>query len=357
MNFGLSEELAHAIVKRTMDVIPYNINVMNNEGIIIASGDESREGYLHQGALKAIQRNGIFEVTTETITEKMGVNLPILYGNEIIGVIGISGDPKEVRPLVYVIKVIAELMIEQQYALNKDMEQKMKFENFIREWCSVPRERVSQKFIEQALSLHVNIDIPRVAVLLSVKKARGSLINYTKEYLGSDEYAVRYQENVLILFRDTAALSKRLENILKVFPQVEMMGVGEAGTNVAESVIKASKSLAVLKGMSHPSSKIMYFNDCLIQDMVLSYKDSNSFASVISELNKQAGSDYLVQTIVSYLKYFGNVNRIADDLHIHRNTLSYRMQKIEEYTGKDLHNMHDLLFFYIACIASGIELN
>ena len=35
--------------------------------------------------------------------------------------IGISGDPKEVRPLVYVIKVVAELIIEQQYALNKDL--------------------------------------------------------------------------------------------------------------------------------------------------------------------------------------------------------------------------------------------
>ena len=70
MRFDLSEDLAHAIVKRTMEVIPYNVNVMNNEGIIIASGDKSREDFSIR-ELSLPYRKGIFEVTVETLTEKM----------------------------------------------------------------------------------------------------------------------------------------------------------------------------------------------------------------------------------------------------------------------------------------------
>ncbi|MSE04757.1 sugar diacid recognition protein, partial [Lactobacillus salivarius] len=43
----LSTKLAQVIVDRMMKTIPYNINMMNDEGIIIASGDHTRIGKLH----------------------------------------------------------------------------------------------------------------------------------------------------------------------------------------------------------------------------------------------------------------------------------------------------------------------
>ena len=355
MRFGLSEDLAHAIVKRTMEVIPYNVNVMNNEGIIIASGDKSREGFLHKGALTAIQKKGIFEVTVETLTEKMGVNLPIYYGNEIIGVIGISGDPKEVRPLVYVIKVVAELIIEQQYALNKDLEDKLKLENFLREWCSVSREKLSERFVRRAEQRGINIDIPRVAVLMSGKRLGTTVMDSLKGYLHDDEYVIRYQDNMLVLLKDISSIAKRIELITQKFAQIEFAGVGDAGVNLAESVKKAGKALSAVKNMQKSPSNIMYFFDCLIYDMVTGYKEKKSFQNVIAELSKQA--DYLVDTVAAYLRKNGNVNDVASELHIHRNTLAYRIQKIEEYTGKNLHDVNDLFFFYIACLACGIEID
>ena len=45
-NIKLSKYIAQKIVSEMMDVIPYNINVMDENGVIIGSGDVKRIGLL-----------------------------------------------------------------------------------------------------------------------------------------------------------------------------------------------------------------------------------------------------------------------------------------------------------------------
>ena len=52
----LSTELAQDIVTRTMKIIPYNVNVMDVSGSIIASGNPGRIGELHTGAMLALAK-------------------------------------------------------------------------------------------------------------------------------------------------------------------------------------------------------------------------------------------------------------------------------------------------------------
>lgn len=49
----------------------------------------------------------------------------------------------------------------------------------------------------------------------------------------------------------------------------------------------------------------------------------------------------LVQTITAYLDHAGNVQETAAELHIHRQTLYYRLSKAETLTGLSLSNGHD----------------
>ena len=49
---------------------------------------------------------------------------------------------------------------------------------------------------------------------------------------------------------------------------------------------------------------------------------------------RQRGS--LVQTIDAYFNFHGNVSQTAESLFIHRNTLLYRLERIQELTGQDL---------------------
>lgn len=46
----LSRELAQTVVDKMIEIIPYNVNIMNNNGIILASGEIERVGDVHEGA-------------------------------------------------------------------------------------------------------------------------------------------------------------------------------------------------------------------------------------------------------------------------------------------------------------------
>ena len=58
----LSRTIAQKIVKEMMNVIPYNINVMNGNGVIIGSGEKNRIGHIHEGALDVIKQKQTVEI-------------------------------------------------------------------------------------------------------------------------------------------------------------------------------------------------------------------------------------------------------------------------------------------------------
>jgi PucR family transcriptional regulator, purine catabolism regulatory protein len=56
----------------------------------------------------------------------------------------------------------------------------------------------------------------------------------------------------------------------------------------------------------------------------------------------------LVQTLEAYLDLGGGMQEIADRLFIHRNSLIYRLRRIEELTGRMLADPHDRLLLHLA---------
>ncbi|NLI91029.1 MAG: hypothetical protein GX434_02140 [Peptococcaceae bacterium] len=63
----------------------------------------------------------------------------------------------------------------------------------------------------------------------------------------------------------------------------------------------------------------------------------------------QQNEGNLLETLLLYFKYNGDVNVIAQKMFIHPNSLRYRLKKIEELTLTDLRNYEDMLNLFIAC--------
>lgn len=57
--------------------------------------------------------------------------------------------------------------------------------------------------------------------------------------------------------------------------------------------------------------------------------------SELADLDDRTGSDFTV-SLRAYLDHFGDVRSAADDLHVHPNTLRYRIRRIETLTGMEL---------------------
>ncbi|MEU6954030.1 sugar diacid recognition domain-containing protein [Streptomyces sp. NPDC045714] len=110
----MDDVAAQAIVGDIVDRLGVRVNVMDGHGVIIAGSDRSRVGSLHEGAPRVPRTGRLFSVTSEeahALTGTLaGVHLPLRLGDEIVGVVGVSGDPTTVGEIAGAIARMAELM-------------------------------------------------------------------------------------------------------------------------------------------------------------------------------------------------------------------------------------------------------
>ncbi|MGR6914990.1 PucR family transcriptional regulator [[Actinomadura] parvosata] len=67
----------------------------------------------------------------------------------------------------------------------------------------------------------------------------------------------------------------------------------------------------------------------------------------VEEYDARHGSE-LLRTLDTFLETCGSWQRTADELYVHVNTLRYRMQRIEELTGRRMSSMRDRTDLYLA---------
>lgn len=81
----ITHKLAQDIVDKTMKILEKNINIMNENGVIIASGDKSRLNQYHEGAAQVIREGKKLEIYSKDINHlkklliKLSIYTAILY--------------------------------------------------------------------------------------------------------------------------------------------------------------------------------------------------------------------------------------------------------------------------------------
>ena len=168
----ITHKLAQNIVDKTMNILGKNINIMDENGVIIGSGDKSRLNQFHEGAAQVIKEGKKLEIYSKDINHlvgaKPGINLPIEYNNKIIGVVGITGEPNEVTPFGEVIKMTVEMMLQQEFLLKELQLEQQARENFIQDMISGRIGNDSDLFITRGQIVGYDILIPRVALVMDI---------------------------------------------------------------------------------------------------------------------------------------------------------------------------------------------
>ena len=161
---------AREIVTQLAETIGQNINIMNTEGVIIASSDPEREGQLHDGARKLIAEQLPLLVVEDDVQyagAKNGVNLPIMFENELVGTIGITGKVSEVLKYGQIIKRMTEiLLLDSRIRERTVIEQKAR-DRFYDEWILGELEMKNEaefRRMAEALAIDVSGTV-RIAVL------------------------------------------------------------------------------------------------------------------------------------------------------------------------------------------------
>ena len=189
----IAPQLAQKIVERSMKVLPFNVNVMDAKGIIIASGTPQRIGDLHSGAQMVLTRQQAVEIDTAAASSlpgaKAGINLPLYGRGEICGVIGITGAPEETRQFGELVRITAEMMIEQALLTGELQRERRYREEFVfqllkrtgvsAESMSAWAARLGVDLTQARSVTLLHIDAPRAEpdhLLLNLQRAQNELI-------------------------------------------------------------------------------------------------------------------------------------------------------------------------------------
>ncbi len=133
----ISDRIIHQIVVQISGLIKQNINFVGPDGIIRDSTDASRIGTVHGGALKII-REGLPDLIIESSDEYEGavngINLPIVFMDEIVGIIGITGSSSVVASYGQIVKRMTEIMLQESFLREQETIVQKSHDRFLDEW-------------------------------------------------------------------------------------------------------------------------------------------------------------------------------------------------------------------------------
>ena len=318
----LTRELAQEIVDKMMQDIPYSINIMDEKGIIIGSGNKVRVGTLHKGAVRALESGTMVEITQNDRYEKKGTNEPIVIGDQFIGVVGITGEPNEVRPFCKLVKTTVSLLIEQSIMIG-NREAARKRESAFLDALLNEKKEYSEELIDEAKHFQINLHSDTTVLL----------IKNMEEFKTSLPYFKKQNENFsIVMLQNPNELEKLVNSILNASQPSVVVSAGLHQANIAKSYRQAYLCMKIAENLN-------------LADRFLTYKDFH-FLAELSQITIEAKplnlTDVLFQTLKTYINQNGNPTGTAQELIIHRNTLYYRLDRIKQLTGKDPTKILDL---------------
>ena len=106
----IEPELAKKFIERLTQYTEYNINIMNESGVIIASRDPARIGTYHEVADRIIhgeQDMIVIRDEKEFPGVLPGINMAITHQGRKEGVIGVTGDPDRIHEVALITRLCA----------------------------------------------------------------------------------------------------------------------------------------------------------------------------------------------------------------------------------------------------------
>lgn len=174
----------------------------------------------------------------------------------------------------------------------------------------------------------------------------------------SDVRVVQYDDYILALFQ-----CKDSNQILKLKKFLEKLGqswnckigISDSFDNIYEMPTYAIQTHKVLEFVSSKNTNdVFYYEDYALKDMVSLKKENQKVFCApeikkIYEYDKLHGTDYL-NTLKVFLGNERSVMSTAAKLNIHRNTLTYRVGRMQELFGIDYLSEEKRIRYYLSAL-------
>lgn len=368
----ISKRDANQIVNEMSNIIGQDINMMDSKGAIIASTDSTRVGQIHGVAQKIIDQNldeMIVENNFEYEGTKQGVNMPILFDGETIGVIGITGESDKVKKYGQIIKKMTEILILDIYVKEqKSIKDQIK-NRYLDKWISGKISNTDQSLINEGLNIGIDITLPYRIMIVANMSCDNNIAN---EQIIMDEIGRTIKR--ILSEKDGNFMISRVSSIVclinacndaqmmflaqTISKQIQLeygvtlaIGVDSSADSHDAIYVAYEKAEKALKtALSLRKSEIEFYDNIDIGIFINEIPDSlkEEFVHRIFRGCSQAEVAQWTDLLKVFYEANGSIKLSSDKLFIHKNTLQYKLNKLFDITGYNPREMLDAALFILA---------
>ena len=376
----IEPELARKFIEQLTQYTEYNINIMNENGVIIASRDPSRVGTYHEVADRIIRGEQdmiVIRDDKEFPGVLPGINMAVTHQGRKEGVIGVTGDPDKIHEVALITRLAMETMLryeKQQEEIRLRRNRKEHFLNILTQKefsdSSELRGIARQLGLDESL-----VRVPVVCRLVDAGNTTADPDRALAELRRGNghwvqDFSAVLDETHLIVFK-TVKLNGRknfvdyrdelieylahIRNWLQKNSARAVFYVGSLQTSFTQYYYTYRHCKWLESHLREPD-EIVFFNDYVreyFRSLVPRQELMRAFIIYAQEMPQDSKQQF-IEMMRAFEETNYNLSESAAKLYIHKNTLIYRYNKFKDMLGVDPlersldRGFMELLYMYLA---------
>ncbi|NLX83606.1 MAG: hypothetical protein GXZ04_07315, partial [Clostridiales bacterium] len=212
---------------------------------------------------------------------------------------------------------------------------------------------------------HIAQDTPRAALFINFPKLHQQIPHDTlAEYIpiSQTDLLIPLDIRNLVIARDVTdegqedvmeyamALLDTLENELGLHA---LIGIGQIAPGLEDLPVsyEQAKNAISIGSLFRPETQIYEYSNLILERFIMDCAPEDAKPYIKTVFNRKTAklfSDEMLETVNVFINRDLNLTDAARDLYIHRNTLVYRLDKIQKVSGLDLRHFKDAMLFRLA---------
>lgn len=354
------ETLGQEIVEELSALIQEQVILADQTGMIKASTDSERLHQFHEGALNCLHQKKVLYMNEEEMLTlqgvKEGIVLPLIIEGTAIAVLGITGNPEKIQPQAQLILRVVELFIQDNLTRIKKEESMREHELYVFEWLTSTNK--NKHFLERGSLLGIEIERYNRIVLIKIGKEEiGFTVDELEHFAAIQQIHshikfVRWGQNKLLVLLpaiEEVRLKREIESFILYVKKQKgtTLAVGVGGKTkpfeLRKSFDEAERAVAV----SEKKGTIVFEHELRLELVLQSLPLPVCEDFIRRTVEPLKEEPVLLGDLMTWFNENQSMQNTAKKLHIHKNTLMYRLQKIERLTGLSVTSTHDLFLLYL----------
>lgn len=372
----LGKALAQQIADDITDVIGRNVLITDENGIVLGSGDGSRVGQFHQASVEVIRSRRTIAHSSDDVRGLVGtlpgVTIPLVTEDRVVGTIGLSGPPAEVEQFGLLVKRQTEILMQEAARIGLRMTRERATTELLAEICEWHHSRVpTERLLRRGRTLGHDLTLPRRIVLIqwddrdAGHREVGSddISRLVQKVFDSDEDLIAPLSRTVVALATpdgpaTPELRDRCGELLSAAVERGLAlraAIGSPASGIAALNISARDAYDAMQvgPSAQPGVRIHPIDEVrLHQALAVVPIDSRLRLTegLLGPLLADRDWDALRDTLIAWGDSAFNATRAAERLHVHRNTLIYRLEKVARTLERSLTEPGLATALYVTCV-------